>query len=88
MLDHLLYGLAAECFVMLVIPQEVENRINILRKKIGKKPSVRVSMLITPEDEILFEEGRILIPTESEHSSLSDGKVNINRHELVFLAAY
>jgi len=50
--------------------------MNAIREKVGKQPSIRASMLITEEDELMFEDGKFSVGggTESERSSLSDGK--------------
>ena len=50
-------------------------RLNAVRKKVGQQPSIRASMLITEEDELMFEQGKINYSagTESERSSISEG---------------
>ena len=59
----------------MIFEQAVEVKMNSLREKVGQLPSIRASMLITEEDELMFEDGKISLGggTESERSSLSEG---------------
>jgi len=62
--------------------QAVEDKINVLRKKCGQKPSDRTSMLIDDSNSLIHPggEGSIVADgTESERSSLSDGQPCVSR---------